>query len=69
MDWYWYIAVFFAAAYFSFIALILLLGADKPILPTEEERRRINDGMIMFSNFIIIGLIAVIIVFLFVEIK
>ena len=36
MDWYWYIAVFFAAAYFSFIALILLLGADKPILPKEE---------------------------------
>ena len=69
MAWYWYIAVFFGGV----IAVLMIIGSliwqDAMRDTSEHEDQRIRQAIIGFSNLIMIGLLSVIVVFLFVEMK
>ena len=69
MDWYWYIAVFFGAVLASMIFLARAAGTFKPRMLNENERAEMGRAENWWSNLIIIGLLSVIVVFLFVEMK
>ena len=69
MAWYWYVVLFFG---FVTSAMILIgwVSGDRikhSQMVTKEEYERISRAHNWWSNLIIIGLLSVIIVFLFVE--
>ena len=67
MAWYLYLAVFFGAVLASMAFLAWATGTFKAQMLTEEERAAMGRAENWWSNLIIIGLLSVIVVFLFVE--
>lgn len=69
MAWYFYLAVFFGAVLAFMAFLAWATGTFKAQMLTEEERAAMGRAENWWSNLIIIGLLSVIIAFLFIELK
>ncbi len=63
MDWYWYVAVFFAS-FFVVNIVAYSVGMNK----MDEDDNRIG-ALQLLQGYFVIGLLTVIAVFLFVEMK